>query len=495
MPPATATAESNLILDALADALGPRLASKGGGGYATAYKHDTPGSPITIGYSHGPGGNFSVPGVDPAVFHTVVGNKGILGQLPVNGSLDTNPTYQVLTGVTSDVGTEKAEVCDDAPVAGLAKGCVLTSVFGRYERQTQEIEINRLGQRVDRSDPMDLALVGSPISQTGLFTTGPGDPAVPSDMFSNEVARKFWELGVSLHRLISGQLWSGNPANNNGDAYRELTGFELLVNTGHVDALTGSACLSIDSDVRDFGYGRVDDNGTLMVDMMSSVYHFVKDLAERTGMMPVRWVWAMRPELFWELTAVWPCSYLTYRCDLSANPQATVNIDGAEQVRMRDELRTGRYLIIDGDRIDVVLDDGISEDTNTTNGSVPSGCMSSDIFLIPMSVVGGRAVTFLQFFQYENPSIRDAMNNMILGRIEGPWITWPKQTNLCVQWQTKIEPRLIMRTPWLAGRIQHVVYCPAKHTREPFPTDPYFVNTGATSRPGPSYYNLWNTPE
>lgn len=489
------------LIDALDQRMGAKAATKSAslpydyGYFAQGLKHDVAGNPITVGYSHGPGGNLSYPGVDPAVFHTVVGNRGIIGSIPWTPSLYTNPLYAVITGVAGDTGSEKNLVCDDAPVAGLVSSCMLTSVFGRYERQTAQIELNRLGQRVDRADPMDLALVGSPIQSTGIFSTGPADSALGGDVLRNETARKFWELGTSLHRLLSVQAWQGSPVNNTGGGgYKEMTGISVLVNTGHTDAQTGVACASVDSDVKDFNFLSAEDNGAALVNALTFMYYTRKDFAERTGVMPVRWVLAMRPEVFYTLSAIWPCAYLTYRCNLGDVTGAQVIIDAADQGRMRDEMRSGRYLLIDGDRIEVVVDDGIPEDTSTTNGNVPEACFASDIYLLPMSVVGGRAVLYGEYFEFTNPSISDALGNMILGRVEGPWITVPKQTNWCIQWQTKIEPRIVLRTPWLAARLNNVVVCPLQRTPSPFPSDPYYVGAGGlTSRSGPSYYSPWQS--
>ncbi len=481
------------IIDQLAKELGPALAKEAASKYGIGLKHDATGTPIASGYSHGPGGNFSYPGVAPDVFHTAVGNRGILGQLPTTPSVFTNPTFQVLTGVQDATGNEKDTVCENAPQAGLIKSCMLTSVFGRYERATLEIELNRLGQRNDRADPMDLTLVGSPIHQSGIFASGPQNPEIPGDLLTNELSRKFWELAVAIHRQISVQLWTGNPTNNSGGGgYKELTGFQLLVNTGHLDAETGTACPSIDSDLKDFNYGRIDvaPNGDNLVEALSYLLHTRIDLAERTGVMPVRWVFVMRSELFWELTAIYPCSYLTYRCQVTG--QERVNIDANDAIRFRDEMRSGKFLLIDGTRYDVILDDGIPEATATTNQNVTEGCFASDVYLIPMSVVGGRAVTFMEYMDYGNPSMQAAIANMVLARQEGAFLTWPRQTNQCVVWQTKVEPRLIMRTPWLAGRLQNVMYCPLQHTRQPFPDDPYHVDGGRTKRPGPSFFSLWN---
>ena len=458
-------------------------------------KHNASGTPISSGYSHGPGGNFSYPGVDPRVFHTVVGNRGILGRMPVRPSVFTNPVYDVLTGVRADTGDEKDGVCDDAPIAGLAKGGVITSVFGRYERSTPELELNRLGQYNNLADPMDLSLQGSPIHEAGLFATGPGNPAAPADVLRNEVARKFWELGISLHRLLSQQIWSGNPSNNSGGGgYKEMTGLQALVNTGYLDAETGTALPSINSLLIDFSYESVQDNGTQLVNALSYMWRYLSDLAFRTGVLPVNWAIAMAPDLFWEVTAVWPCAYLSYRCNLTAG--AELVIDANEQIRMRDEMRAGEYLMIDGARIPVVLDDGIPTLNGNDSGSnFPAGCFASDIYILPMSVMGGQSTLFMEHFDYNNASLRSALanENDVLARVQGPWLTVPKQKNFCIQWQTKVEPRLVLRTPWLAGRLQNVVWCPTLTPRSPFPDNPYFVNGGLTERPGPSLYAVWQS--
>lgn len=461
----------------------------------TGYRNDpAPGGPTSTGYIHGPGGLFAFPGVDQEVFSTVVGPRGILGQLPSRASVDTNPLFAVLTGIADATGAEKTEVCDDAPVAGIMSACRLWSPFGRYERQTAQIEINRLGQRVDRADPMDLRLIGTPLSTSlGAFSAGPGDLSM-AGVLQNEVSARMMELATVLHRLLSLQLWSGNPNNNNGDAYREMTGFGVLVNTGNRDAVTGTLCPSVDSDVKEFNYQCVQNSGSELVEALTYMARFLRELALRTGVTPVRWVFVMRPELFWEITAVWPCAYLTYRCTFDSEA-ARVLVDGAEQVRMRDEMRAGSYLLIDGIRYEVVTDDGIPFETQTTNAAVPAGNVVSDIFLIPMSILGGRAVTYLEYMDYGNPSIDELIGMLPQGAFvrEGPWLTTWKYRNWCVQGQTKTEPRLILRTPWLAGRLNHVCSTSFQFPRQPFPNEPYYVNGGVTATQGPSYYSLWQS--
>lgn len=487
------------VVDQLAEALAPAMDRLRAKQFGISYseKHDISNpDPISVGFSHGNGGLFTFPGVDPTLFHTVMGASSILGQMNAMSSLNTNPTYMTVTGVLGDTGNEKDAPCEDAPVAGLAKGCIVTSVFGRYERATPQLEINRLGQRNDRADPLDLQLVGSPIDSAGPF--GFGSTNAPGDVLTNEVSRKFWELSISFHRLLSRQLWNGNPANNTGaGGYKELTGFSLLVNTGYHDAETGVACAAMDSYLSNFGSKRIDASDSQIVAAITNMYHQVYRRAELTGVLPVRWVMVMRSQMFYELTSIWPCSYYSYRCAVSpgfsGDTNMRGNIDAVEAAQLRDAMRAGRYLLIDGQRIEVILDEGINEDDGTESGSFPRGCFRSDIYLIPMSVVGGRSVTYMEYFDLNNPSIDSAFANMFIGRRQGPFLVWPRQTNECIQWQAKVEPRLIMRTPWLAARLQNVVYCPIEHERESFPDDPYFVDGGRTNRvaKGPSYFQLW----
>lgn len=479
------------ILTLLAEALGPVMEQQKGRrfGLSLAEKHNAAAGVPGAVYSHGPGGMLTFPGIDPVVFNASMGAISIMSEIPVMPSQYANPTYYTLTGVDDVTGAEMSAVCDNAPVAGLMRGCMTTSVFGRYERATPKLEIPRLGLLVDRADPMDIRLIGSPIGDSGPFASV-GGTAAPGDVLTNEVTRKFWERNIAMHRLLAKQFWVGNPSNNaGGGGYKEMTGLQLLVNTGYVDAETGSTCPAMDSYIVNNNYARIGASNSSLVGILTDAVYQLSRRAERAGVAPVRWMMAMRAQMFYELTNVWPCSYLTMGC----NTDGLLRLDAQDAVRFRDEMRAGKYLLIDGQRIDVILDDGIPEKSgNDSGGSFPNGCFSSDIYILPMSIVGGQSTLFMEYLQYSNPAVEDALGKMVLGRIEGAWITWPRQTNMCVEWQSRIEPRLVLRTPWLASRIQNVVYCPTAHEPEPFPGDPYFGSGGASSRQGPSYHNLWS---
>jgi hypothetical protein len=166
-------------------------------------------------------------------------------------------------------------------------------------------------------------------------------------------------------------------------------------------------------------------------------------------------------------------------------------LDVADAIRMRDDMRSGKYLLIDGVKIPVIEDDGIVE---TNNG----GVFTSDIYVIPMSVRGGMPAVYWEHLDYSKGAMIGAVDgNYAPGDFwtDGGIYLWHKKPpkNWCVQWIAKIEPRLILRTPQLAGRITDVSYTPLRHDRDALKEDGYFVDGGVTSRSGPSLYSDWNT--
>ncbi len=496
MPPST-------VLDNLSEAERMRivkmlLSDKSfGGATGMGLKHDATGTPTTT-YAHGPGGVFSFPGVDRDVFSTVLGiEPGIIGSLSKFPSVQTNPLFTTVTGVQADIGTEAEEVCDPVPTAGLMKACMQTSVFGRYRRQTREVYLNRLGQQRDNADPMNLNLMNMFEAQTDPFRNPEMTPDGGSQVINNEIMKILFEFGVSINRLISRQIWTGNPSNNTaGEGYKELVGFNTQISTGKVDAETGLACPSMDSDIKDFNYGRVDEATPDIINVLTYLYRFVRSIARKSNLNPVQWAFVCREELFYELSAIWPLSYLTQQDVVHNINIDRLVVDARSAVNDRDEMRQNPHLLIDGIRIPVIFDDGITEETDADSALIPAGEFASDIYLIPLTVLGGTPVTFMQYFQHDNDQIQTALNQGRLGgqvwtTNSGAWIWSAERSRLCVFWEGKVEPRLIMRTPQLAGRVQNVRYAPLQHTRQPFPDDPYFVNGGETSRSGPSYFTDW----
>lgn len=482
------------LLNGLAELIAARMKE---GEIRPGWKHDFPSGNPSLPYYTGPGGLFGVQGLERDLISTRVQPTGLAGALPASGSSRMFPLFGYITGFQDVTGANPDGVCDEPPVAGPGKSCIQTAQFGRYSYKTRELEINRLGQQIDRGEFLDLRILNDPLLKQLGSIVAPDVPGSPN--LGREVLMRFLELGIAFQNKLVRQVYTGNPANNtDGGGYQEFPGLDILIGTNKVDALTGTNCPSLDSDIKNFNYSLVDDvdGPNDIVNVLSYLLRYLRHNAETMGLSPVRWAITMRRALFWELTAIWPCSYLTYRC-IVRNSQNMLNIDANDAVAMRDTMRRESYLVMDGERFDVIIDDGIVEETQTDTNRLQSGCFASDIYIIPMTIMGGIVATHWEYFDYQ----AGPMQGVADGRLgdfywsDGGRYLWHKKPplNWCVQWEAKIEPRLILRTPQLAGRIQNVAYCPLQHEREPFPDDPYFVNGGvSTARPGPSLYSDWN---
>ncbi len=453
------------------------------------------GTPTSGGLMHGPGGLFNLYGQDQDVISTVVTPTGILEVLPFYPTVYMDPIFSFVTGIRDDTGDDPAGVCDNCKTAGIKKACRQTAAFGRYCRETRELSVERLFQRVDRSEPDDLRLLNSVRNQNVLTPS-----RTNQGLLASELQQALVEVGVSFERLLARQVWQGNPANGNaGGGYAEFPGLDILIGTGKVDAITGTTCPSLDSDIKNYNYQDVCSGTPSIVEVLTYMYRYVSKLARTTNMDPVDFRWAMREELFYELTSCWPCSYLTFRCNSNADSNVVPSVDSAEAIKFRDAMRNGRYLVIDGRQIPVLLDDGIAEDTATNNANLNPGEFASDIYLLPFSVKGSFATLYGEYLDFSKtqPDINLAGMQQIYDVTDGGKFLWIKDwVRGCFLLQSVIRPRVILRTPHLAGRLQNVKYTPLQHTREPFPTDGYFVNGGIYSNTWDrTIYHEWTDPQ
>jgi len=223
--------------------------------------------------------------------------------------------------------------------------------------------------------------------------------------------------------------------------------------------------------------------------------YFIHTLAADTGMLPAEWVFVMRPQLWYELSRVWPIAYNTDRVAiaLAAATNARVTIDGRENIRERDSMREMGRLAVNGRTYRVIEDTGINELNGDTSASLDPGEYASDIYMVPLRVVGNFPVTFRQHKDY-----RQAITEFApLRGKERFWtdsglFSWAfEDTKWCVKMTAKSEQRVVLRTPQLAGRIQNVKYTPLQHLREADPSHPHWVNGGVSLRSTPSKNAVW----
>lgn len=445
---------------------------------------------------HGPGGTFNTPGLERGIVNAMLQPlPGFWGFLEARGhvrrSRETSPIFGILTGQTASSGAEPTAACAPGRTPGNLKLCQQTWSYGQLTMQSQVIRLQDAGQIVNRGESLDLQLIGNP------FADLPEPVALtPQQLFISRWAKAVVELTTAIRRDYCGLVFTGNPANTAGsEGYIEFNGLDRIINTGYRDSISLQACPAADSLVVTSLSGlNIQTNGSTYVDVLVEAYDQQAYLAQRTFLGDVEFAFVMRRGAFRALTEIWPCTYRTYRCDLSGNDQARVNLDGNAMAEMVVEMRNGQFLYIDGKKVPVILDDCLAE--TFINNTLPGGGLNeSDIYLVPLrspafTDTDGQ-ITYLDYFDYGAPG---AAGDIISQAGWGAYarlstdrrylvLTEPP-TRGCFQIQMFTRPRLICRAPFLAARFPDVRYQKRFNERSPFPGNPYNLNGGTYSFAG-----------
>jgi hypothetical protein len=225
------------------------------------------------------------------------------------------------------------------------------------------------------------------------------------NVLNSEIGKALFELGVAWSpRLRARSLHRQSRQQHLGRRRQVLLRPRYrLINTGYRDAVTSQACPAADSIVRSFGNLDIATNGATFVRQVTNIYRNLRYIASNAGLDPVQWAISMPWAMFYEITEVWPCAYLTYRCTNLATSN-TAFVDSGDAIKLRDDMRgdvynrTGQYLLIDGVRVPVVLDDAITE------LGVGAGSFRATMYFVPLTVLGGTPVTFLEYLDYSAPN-------------------------------------------------------------------------------------------
>lgn len=473
------------------------------------YRHDPAGAGVAP-YGHGVGGVFAIPGTEDEVFSAMMlPTGGILDYIPVmDASMSSGGQFgiedwifeSILTGVTAGAGddydNQPTTDCADGPVGGLKKVCTIVNTHGRYRHGVREVSLYRAGRRASKCDPLALRLMNAPSMQNLLGVPTP--TASANNVLMNEFADRMWESAVSARRAFSKEVWTGNPANGSGE-FRRLMGLNLHINTGtHIDYQASAVCTAADSDLKNFGYTIVDAAaGRSIVEYIEMADAFCDFNANRQGLSPVEGVIAMRPELWREVSSIWPVQrHQEALLEIARYANGRVMVDASSATNERDMLRSTKLLPVNGKIIPVVVDDGIFENDSTNNQNLAAGQYASDITFVPLRVMGGIPVTYFKMYNYDNGQVAPFVN---LPGGAATFVTdggfyrfYVNFKNGCINLTWEFSPRLHVRTSQLAWRIQNVGYEPLQHFRSFDPTSSYFADGGVTNQPTASYYAPWS---
>lgn len=456
---------------------------------ALIFKNDPASTTLTAPALHGPFqgnssqfGIFSTAGARPEMWSTFARPHTWLDLVPVEKSVYVNEILDVMSGVTAAAGTNATSFCGNPPTVGQGKVCRQQYAFGSYFMKTNINSVPELGQLRDRRETFR-KLLNNPPSSYPFF---PDDLwRFPMDTY-DQLQYEMFLMGVHMERVtekvgITGDI-TQSSANTELGWFKEFNGLDLQIKTGYTDSDTGLACPAMDSAIIGFNTtvgGTIGGgDGRNITQTISDLQYGLQDRGTVFGMPGFQNGWLMRRELFRALTEVYACNYNTYRC-VNTNAGQPQTQDSVAINALRLEMLNGQYLLIDGVQVPVAFSDGIPLDTTANN------TYTTDIYSVPFAWNGIPLLRY-EYFDMDNSSAqnysnylngdaRKTMNN-------GMYFVSTRDNGNCLEYLFSTKGRLILETPWLAGRIDNVTFTFQSPIRQAYPGDSMYANGGATFR-------------
>lgn len=455
--------------------------------FAQGQKNDPSGTTPTATPLHGayPGnanqfGIFSEPGVAPGRYSAIAQPYSLAEALgaPVPNPYATE-IFQIVTGVTRNTVNNADNWCDYPPTPGQLKACKQLINFGKWSAMTKIEaipEIGKLRNRADipgqilnfgpRQNPMIPDFLGSTIGNTRS--------ALEIEVFEmyNQFAPDFETV------LVQGEAGEDNSRYG---WWQEFAGLDSWIKTGYVNAGTNVLCPAVDSIVYNYNAALNADNaaGQNIVEVVSSMHYALTDRAQRMGFRGLRVGIMMPSQAFWQLTFSWAENYATNRFVTAAAGTPLLQ-NAMELTRMQQDMYNNQYLMINGIRVEVIFSDGIA--TNSVGNNV----FNTTIYFVPLSYEGGR-LTYLEYFPMTAPGnpfaseFANANGPHYAFLNDGMYIMGSNHRNFCQELLFAMQLRLIMRTPFLAARLDNVRYTNIDGLRSAYPSDSFnFANGGPT---------------
>lgn len=468
------------VLAALAQALAPYIGGQKSPGMPYAYKAS--GTPASDIYIYSEGGLFGRCDGPATLINAMVGPIGIESALNWYGTDTEREFVDALTAITES-GSEQSTDCGNCVSISLS-ACAQIYCFGRFCRQSQEIQFDTVGLKANANIPVK-AMFGNLTDAMGNVLIRQGEQITDAFMLQSRA------VGYALHLKNSQLLWTGDPANSTG-SYQEYKGFDVLINTGKYDAYTEQDCDALDSFLMNAANNPFGADGTYAVrTWFARVVQQFEHRANRAGLNwgTARMFIAMTPNQWECIARIYACAGLDLCTPSSSTKQIQVSADQA-QARYEEYL-TSKMLPIGGRQYPVITDSQISETHGQANGSC------SDIYFITTHI-NGEEVTYGEYQDFNKTygRVRQEMNSMfgsddIAITDNGRYAVVRDNSRGCFDVQVYVKPRVVARMPWLLGRIQNVC---CNVTQEPFPDTTglsgavYPKAGGRTTSPVPTLY-------
>jgi hypothetical protein len=438
----------------------------------------TPTAPTLHGPFHGNTaqfGIFSNAGVRPSRWSTLARPWSFASIISLEKSRFWTEKLEVMTGVTEAAGSNASGFCGDPPTVGQGKICKQNFNWGKYYVKTDLNVMPYIGSYKDRADVPAEIINAGPVA----------NPFVPDVMYrlmpsDSQLRYELWRIGVEFERGLDVSLILGNNTTAIGTHgwFADFNGLDLQIKTGYTDADTGLACSAMDSIVitHSAAVGGTAADGRNITQELSDLFYGLRQRASKFMMPDTQWAIVIREELFRSLVEAYSCQYHLYKC--SGAQYEENNIDQTTTNNLRLEMLRGRYLLIDGVPVPVVFSEGITQTTPSSN------TFQSDMYIVPVSWRGTPLLRVeyhpmdsqptTEFSNFQGDGVQ-TLNN-------GLWMVGNRNTGLCKEYHFALMMRMILETPFLAGRIDDINYTFSAEIRNALPGASFYHDGGATYR-------------
>lgn len=430
------------------------------------------------------GGLFSAPGVRPDRFSALPRVRTLASILMPTPSDIYNEIISIVTGALAGSGTNASNYCGDPPVPGALKQCEQQYAFGKYFAKTNLQSMNDIGYLRNRADVPGQILNSAPEQ----------NPLIPDIMWRitdtrSQAQYEFYLQGIFLERALEPVLVLGDPTKSSANAQlgfiKEFKGLDLQIKQGYADT-SGVLCPAADSIVISYGNALIGNtigggDGRTITTAIGDLWYAAQDRATQVGMDQVEFAFVMRKEMFRALTDVYANTYATSRFQASSVTAGSPVIQMATDANnLRLEMLNGQYLLVEGIPVPVIFSEGIPLEGQGSN------VYTADMYLVPISWRGRRLIR-LEYFNLNNQFIQEwnAIINPDKRRIinNGFYAMGYRDNGFCDEILFASVMRLILETPFLAGRIDNISFSYSAATRNAIPGESLYVDGGV------SYYS------
>lgn len=431
-----------------------------------------PGSNGTLG------GLFSAPGVRPDRFSALPRVRTMSSLLRPMPNDIYNEILSIVTGATASTGSNPTDYCGTPPQPGALKQCEQQFKYGNYYMKSALQSINDIGYLRNRADVPGQILNSAPEDY----------PLIPDIMWrivdTRSVAQyAFYLQGIALERSLEPVLILGDSTKANTTTtlgwIKEFKGLDLQIKTGYTDT-SGVTCPAADSQVIGFNTsitGTIGGgDGRTITQAISDLWYAAQDRAHQVGMDGVQFAFLMRKEMFRVLTDVYANTYATSRFQAASLTAGTPLIQEAMATNdLRLEMLQGQYLLVEGMPVPVVFSEGIPLEGQGANSYL------ADLYLVPISWAG-RPLLRMEYFNLNNNYITEWVGTIAPDRRRvlnnGLFAMGYNAQNFCDELLFASVMRLILETPFLAGRIDNIIFTYLASTRNAIPSESLYVNGG-----------------